>query len=296
MSMRSDYNKVMRLLSGTLSDSEIERFKHLGHENSNFRKLLESESSFEAQFSSDPWLENEMGTFYIDNQDFREKPNVVPFVKYNIYKIAALIIICLLGLYTSSFFLHFPSYYKTNNFVSHKQITLKNNEESSSDTVITLNPSVNNIAYLQSPSLHKKNAVVYIEKETIIKADSNSQMSIVPQTDSIVIVELDDGQVTFSIEKNRFTKFIVRTPLLDITVTGTVFTVSVDSLLSSVNVNEGSVRIRHRISGDEETILSGESIIADSLLLEKSLLEHVDSIVTNRKFIKDFAAQPFHYK
>jgi hypothetical protein len=124
--------------------------------------------------------------------------------------------------------------------------------------------------------------VVMQEKGTTLRLGGKSGIVAEPQTvlhlsdrtDTTAIITLERGGALFTVEKKRYRRFCVMTPHVRIIVTGTVFSVRVDSVRTKVDVFEGSVQvvplaaaeIEHIVEQGDELTASGDSIAATEIM------------------------------
>jgi hypothetical protein len=107
--------------------------------------------------------------------------------------------------------------------------------------------------------------VIRLGRKTGIFAEPMAVIHISDRTDSSISVNLNRGNALFSIEKKKYKVFCVSTPHVRIIVTGTVFSVMVDSIETKVNVMEGAVRLMPRVpSAAEQTVEQGDEAIASA--------------------------------
>ncbi len=105
---------------------------------------------------------------------------------------------------------------------------------------------------------------IRLGKKTGILTEPTTVLQISDRTDTSVFVELKRGKALFTVEKNRYRLFYVTTPDVRIRVTGTVFSVFVDSAMTKVNVLEGAVQLTPTVKTDfDRTLEQGDEAIAN---------------------------------
>jgi hypothetical protein len=105
--------------------------------------------------------------------------------------------------------------------------------------------------------------VIRLGNKTGIFAEPLTALHIVERTDTTILVELMRGNALFTIDKKRYRLFCVTTPHVRIRVTGTVFSVFVDSVRTKVNVLEGAVQVVPILKSNiEQTIEQGDEAVA----------------------------------
>lgn len=128
----------------------------------------------------------------------------------------------------------------------------------------------------------KKNIWIRPHQENIIRLGAKTGIVIEPstvlhtktRTDTSVEIELTRGSALFTVEKNRFRRFSVQTPHIRILVTGTIFSVAVDSNKTTVKVIEGSVQLQREeklepqlpLKQGHEAVAAGDSIDATTVM------------------------------
>ncbi len=90
----------------------------------------------------------------------------------------------------------------------------------------------------------------------VITVSPNSEIEIPTKGDDNILQTL--GKVLFDMERRPDRRFSVGTPYLAATIKGTVFTVTVDALGSTVDVHEGAVQVASLKSNDVTIIRPGQ--------------------------------------
>jgi hypothetical protein len=134
-----------------------------------------------------------------------------------------------------------------------------------------------------------KERIMRFSGKTIVVAEPLTEMNVKDRTDSTILLEMNKGIALFSIEKKRFRAFIVQTPHVRIAVTGTVFSVAVDSGITHVNVYEGSVLLRHEMKADMEKVLDqGNGVVADNDSMISAMIENSHMVKTRGQLLRDY--------
>jgi hypothetical protein len=142
-----------------------------------------------------------------------------------------------------------------------------------------------------------KGTVIRLSKKTGILTDPLTVLNILSRTDTTVVIELIRGNALFTVEKKWYRQFCVVTPHVRIFVTGTIFSVFVDSIRTKVNVLEGRVQLVPIVKSDvgqtieqgDEAIANGDSIAATEIMNRLTakkrgsmLLDYLQSTVMGR--------------
>jgi hypothetical protein len=134
-----------------------------------------------------------------------------------------------------------------------------------------------------------KERIMRFSGKTVVVAEPLTEMNVKNRTDSTILLEMNKGIALFSIEKRRFCAFIVQTPHVRIAVTGTVFSVAVDSGFTHVNVYEGSVLLRHEIKADMEKVLDqGNGVVVDNDSMISAMIENSQMAKTRGQLLRDY--------
>ncbi|MGB1547845.1 MAG: FecR domain-containing protein [Alphaproteobacteria bacterium] len=91
----------------------------------------------------------------------------------------------------------------------------------------------------------------------VLTVSPNSEIEIPTRGDDNILQSL--GKVLFDMERRPDRRFSVGTPYLAATIKGTVFTVTVDALSSTVDVHEGAVQVASLKSSDITIVRPGQS-------------------------------------
>lgn len=105
----------------------------------------------------------------------------------------------------------------------------------------------------------RSEGLIQLGSKTGVLLEKNAALAVTMQTDSAVVLCLNRGGALFTVEKNRFCRFTVQTPLCSVAVTGTVFRILVDFDTTKVSVLEGSVRVKKNNDTSIVSIKAGMS-------------------------------------
>jgi hypothetical protein len=122
------------------------------------------------------------------------------------------------------------------------------------------------------PEIYSQNRIVTLDSGTTAVVDSGAELTDIEIKDKVVSLLVVKGSVSFSVSKKRSRKFIVRTGIADIIVTGTQFRgVRIDDVLS-VAVNEGSVNTVYNAGGSSVSLSTGQAslIYGDTITVIKN--------------------------
>ena len=96
----------------------------------------------------------------------------------------------------------------------------------------------------------------------IITVSPNSEIEVPTKGDNNILQAL--GKVLFDMERRPERRFSVGTPYLAAVIKGTIFTVTVDALGSSVDVHEGAVQVSSLKSGNATIVRPGQKATVTS--------------------------------
>jgi hypothetical protein len=274
-------------LSGRLAREERAGFIHEVKKNRALMRLLESETGFEAQAYSLAWWTKEMSGCFQDmahkeifsRQEWEQliktcldrsvaNPEQVPADKKILrfprplrYLAAA----CFIGVIAASIFLaqQMVSRPSSGRMVSigqiHNALETPDSTDRSSPPVTFDSLIIYGSARARPIASGTDEGIVRFGNATAVLVEKNTTVKVTGQSDSVVSMTLSQGSALFSVEKKRFREFTIQTPLSTITVTGTVFRVSVDDYSTMVSVLEGSVLTKGQNDSTSTAVLGGMS-------------------------------------
>jgi TolA-binding protein len=131
--------------------------------------------------------------------------------------------------------------------------------------------------------------IVSIAPQTAAVAEQHTAIGCTEYRDTAITLDMESGTALFSVEKGRYRYFKVLTPFTEITVTGTIFKVSIDTVRCQVSVERGSVSVRHLANGMIATVLPGQAVEADSdTLIAIRIEQGLSDLVARKKLLADF--------
>ena len=136
-----------------------------------------------------------------------------------------------------------------------------------------------------------KPGIVAIAAQTAAVAEQHTIIECSEYRDTAIALDMASGTALFSVEEGKYRFFRVTTPFAEITVTGTIFKVSIDTARCFVSVERGSVAVRQIKKGLTAMVLPGETVEADNDTIVEIRIEHgLTEMVARKKLLADFLA------
>ncbi|MBN1760885.1 MAG: FecR domain-containing protein [Chitinispirillaceae bacterium] len=140
-------------------------------------------------------------------------------------------------------------------------------------------------------------SITIAQTEGIISIDTNTAAVAEVQTaitcsefrDTAITLDMNAGTALFSVEKGKYRHFRVITPYAEVTVTGTVFRVNIESGCCFVSVENGSVDVSHTGKPLSIPVHQGETVRADAdTLMQVWVDRSIDEMISRRKLLTGF--------
>ncbi|NLD98738.1 MAG: FecR domain-containing protein, partial [Fibrobacter sp.] len=129
--------------------------------------------------------------------------------------------------------------------------------------------------------------VLKFNDKSALLIQKESKILFKEKKDSVVQLEIADGTVLFNVEKGKYRRFVVSTPIVNIRVTGTIFKVTSVQGYVLVSVLEGTVEVNHCKKNINTELSIGEAIIADKdSLIETSI--DLSALLPERALLLNF--------
>ncbi len=149
--------------------------------------------------------------------------------------------------------------------------------------------SAQDIARFEIKLPPKKKSVVYLSKNSGFLAERNANITIVNNNDSVVTLSMKKGSAVFNVEKNRYKRFAVITPHVEVRVAGTIFRVTVSQKKSDVTVIEGKVTVTTMKGTQEElTLTKGKTAYVSGEMLIRDIIEKSKMLKLRENLLKSY--------
>lgn len=135
----------------------------------------------------------------------------------------------------------------------------------------------------------KKKSIVYLSKNSGFLAERNANITIINNNDSVVTLSMRRGNAVFEVEKNRYKRFAVITPHVEVRVVGTIFRVSVTQEKSDVTVIEGKVTVTTMKGTQEElTLTKGKTAYVSEEMLIRDIIERSKMLQLRENLLRSY--------
>ncbi|MFC1476385.1 FecR domain-containing protein [Fibrobacterota bacterium] len=135
----------------------------------------------------------------------------------------------------------------------------------------------------------RKKSVVYLSKNSGFLAERNANITIISNNDSVVTLSMNKGRAVFEVEKNRYKRFVVITPHVEVRVVGTIFRVAVTKRKSDVTVIEGKVTVTTMKGTQEElTLTRGKTAYVSEEMLVRDIIERSKMLQLRENLLRSY--------
>ena len=147
--------------------------------------------------------------------------------------------------------------------------------------------------------LHTGFRRIALGRRTHIVIKTDAVLHIAKSCIDTAYIELQKGMALFKVEKKMYREFWVQTPHVRVEVTGTTFSVFVDSASTKVSVLEGSVVLHHdaaddsqkRLANGSEAVVNNDSIVTS--MIDSSVTRQSSATVL-RQYLEHMAGSEMH--
>ena len=345
------FTNIERFLQGQLPAEGYSTFFQSLQNRPELQQQLYEESSFEAAFYSEQWLESassikdKIGDWYytiapfstIEKEQTSEVKNpsvdkrlthnkwqkiidkafdsaqkrdvkpafILPFFNSNVRKVTTVISLILIA--SAAIFLTLRNTTPTQRFSDKLQTTdtyrdkskndyttdteFNNNEEletiSAFDTIKEFSAPDIALSNIKLPPRRK--GIVYLSKNSGFLAEKNANIRIIANTDSVVTLSMKKGSAVFNVDKNRYQRFVVITPHVEVRVVGTIFRVTVTSKKSNITVIEGRVTVTTMQGAQEELSLTkGKTAYVSEEMLTRDIIKKSRMLKLRENLLKSY--------